>query len=86
MDHFRVKFIEEATDLIASLEKTLLELEQNAEDKGLVEKVFRVMHTLKGNSSMFGFEKMGNLTHHLETIYVFVREGKRTVNKRFYLQ
>jgi two-component system chemotaxis sensor kinase CheA len=81
MDQFQAKFIEEANDLIATLEKTLLALEQNIEDKSLVEKVFRVMHTLKGNSSMFGFEKMGAVTHHLETIYDFIREGKRPVTK-----
>ncbi len=81
MDQFQAKFIEEANDLIASLEKTLLSLEQNTGDKNLVEKVFRVMHTLKGNSSMFGFEKMGAVTHHLETIYDFIREGKRPVTK-----
>lgn len=81
MDQFQAKFIEEANDLIASLEKTLLALEHNMEDKGLVEKVFRVMHTLKGNSSMFGYEKMGAVTHHLETIYDFIREGKRPVTR-----
>jgi two-component system chemotaxis sensor kinase CheA len=81
MDQFQAKFIEEANDLIATLEKTLLSLEQNTGDKSLVEKVFRVMHTLKGNSSMFGFEKMGAVTHHLETIYDFIREGKRPVTK-----
>ena len=81
MDQFQAKFKEEANDLIAILEKTLLELENKPEDKTLVEKVFRVMHTLKGNSSMFGFEKMGAVTHPLETIYNFVREGKRLVSK-----
>lgn len=81
MDQFQAKFIEEANDLIATLEKTLLSLEQNTVDKSLVEKIFRVMHTLKGNSSMFGFEKMGAVTHHLETIYDFIREGKRPVTK-----
>lgn len=81
MDQFQAKFIEEANDLIATLEKTLLALEHNTEDKSLVEKVFRVMHTLKGNSSMFGFEKMGAITHHLETIFDFIREGKKPVTK-----
>lgn len=81
MDQFQAKFIEEANDLIATLEKTLLALEQQTDDKSLIEKIFRVMHTLKGNSSMFGFEKMGAVTHDLETIYDFVREGKRPVTR-----
>ena len=54
MDNFKKKFIEEATDLIDGLEKSLLELEENPDDQSIVQQVFRVMHTLKGNSGMFG--------------------------------
>jgi two-component system chemotaxis sensor kinase CheA len=35
------------------------------------------MHTLKGNSNMFGFEALGHLTHHLETLYEAVRDGSK---------
>ncbi len=52
-------FIEEATDLLDDLETALLALESSYGDQAAVEQVFRVMHTLKGNSSMFGFQKMG---------------------------
>jgi two-component system chemotaxis sensor kinase CheA len=81
MDRFQTIFIEEAKDLIVDLEKALLELSHTPEEKGLVERVFRAMHTLKGNSSMFGFSTMSALTHELETIYDQVREGKRTVSQ-----
>jgi two-component system chemotaxis sensor kinase CheA len=74
-------FIEEATDLLDSLETALLSLEESPEDKGAVEQVFRVMHTLKGNSSMFGFHKMGELTHHLENIYDLIRNGQLMVER-----
>ncbi|HBX49892.1 MAG TPA: chemotaxis protein CheA [Bacteroidales bacterium] len=76
MDHFQSKFVEEATELIVDLEQALLNLESNQNDKESIGLVFRVMHTLKGNSSMFGFDKIGEFTHHLETIYDFVRQGK----------
>jgi len=80
MDNIKARFLEEANDLIEDLEKALLELENNPEDKNQVEKVFRVMHTLKGTSAMFGFAKVGDLTHDLETIYDFIREGKAAVS------
>ncbi len=76
MDNFKKKFIEEATDLIDGLEKSLLALEENPEDMSMVQQVFRVMHTLKGNSSMFGFDLIDKFTHDLETIYDLIRNQK----------
>ncbi len=75
IDHFKEKFIEDATDLINKLENDLLVLEENPDEKSLIEQVFRVMHTLKGVSGMYGFDNIGELTHKLETLYDFVREG-----------
>lgn len=76
MDSFKRKFIDEATELIDKLEITLLELEKNPDNPDLIKQVFRVMHTLKGNSSMFGFELIDHFTHNLETIYDLIRNDK----------
>lgn len=84
MDHFQLKYIEEATELISDLEQALLKLESDANDKETIDRVFRVMHTLKGNSSMFGFDKIGEFTHHLETIYDNVRQGKMKLSKEVF--
>ncbi|MFP4018545.1 MAG: chemotaxis protein CheA [Bacteroidales bacterium] len=82
MDKFREKFVEEAIENIAELEKALLALEQKeGSEEELVERVFRSMHTLKGGASMFGFQKISDFTHHLENIYEKVREGKLKVTK-----
>ncbi|MFP4526227.1 MAG: chemotaxis protein CheA [Bacteroidales bacterium] len=82
MDKFREKFVEEAIENIAELEKALLALEQKeGSEEELVERVFRSMHTLKGGASMFGFQKISDFTHHLENIYDKVREGKLKVTK-----
>lgn len=81
MDNFRNKFIEEATEHINDLEGTLLLLEQDPENKELVEKVFRIMHSLKGGGAMFGFERISEFTHNLENIYDLVRNGEMFVSK-----
>jgi len=81
MDNFKKKFIEEAFDLIDGLEKSLLVLEDSPEDSSIIQQVFRIMHTLKGNSSMFGFAKMDQFTHELETLYDNIRNGKVKVNR-----
>ena len=81
MDNFRKKFIEEATEHINELEKALLELERDPENKELVEKVFRIMHSLKGGGAMFGFDKISEFTHNLENVYDLVRNGQMYVSK-----
>ncbi|HWZ22058.1 MAG TPA: chemotaxis protein CheA [Cytophagaceae bacterium] len=81
MDQFRIKFLEEAADLLDDLEKILLELEKDGISTGSIEHIFRVMHTIKGSSSMFGFDVISEFTHHLETIYDLIRSGKMKVSK-----
>lgn len=79
MEEFKKKFKEEATDLIDDLEKSVLSLEANPHDKSLIEKIFRIMHSLKGGGAMFGFDAISEFTHHLESIYDFVRNDKMNV-------
>lgn len=81
MDNFKKKFIEEAAELIDKLEVALLELEKKPNDEALIQQVFRVMHTLKGNSAMFGFELIDSFTHNLESIYDKIRNGQLEVSK-----
>lgn len=81
MEVFRAKYREEATELIESIEKSLLLLENNVDDAALIKDVFRDMHTLKGNSSMFGFKMIADITHHLESMYDLVRSGKMKMSE-----
>ncbi len=81
MEEFKQKFVEEADELITNLEASLLILEKNPHEKEQIEKVFRVMHTLKGNGGMFGYNKISEFTHNLESIYDFVRNGEMEINK-----
>jgi len=80
-NQFQQVFIEEANDLINQLEEKLLQLESEPGDMVLVDNVFRIMHTLKGNSNMFGYEHLGEITHHLENLYDAIREQKIKIDK-----
>ncbi len=82
MEQFREKFVDEANDLINELEKVLLDLEANPREMPIIEKVFRIMHSLKGGSAMFGFVKMDKFTHFLESIYDLIRNQKLQVNQQ----
>jgi two-component system chemotaxis sensor kinase CheA len=81
MDNFKKKFVEEAFDLLNELEKVLIQLESTTEKQGVFEHIFRIMHTLKGNSAMFGFTLIDQYTHQLETIYDLIRNGKMEVSE-----
>jgi two-component system chemotaxis sensor kinase CheA len=67
-------------DNIRDLEEALLLLENDMENQELIERIFRAMHSIKGGGAMFGFNRLSEFTHHLETIYDNVRNKKINVN------
>ena len=75
MDSLQQIFLQEASELLSELEEALLTFETDLTDKDSIERIFRVMHTLKGSSSMFGFQTVNDFTHELEYIYDALREG-----------
>jgi two-component system chemotaxis sensor kinase CheA len=68
-------FRQEAQDLLGELEHTLLDLERTPGDPDLIASAFRALHTIKGSGSMFGFDALAALTHHVETAFDLVRKG-----------
>lgn len=79
---FKQKYVEEAARLLEDLERDAMLLENNTEDIELIENVFRCMHTLKGTSSMYGFDNIAEITHHLENIYDLVRYNELSINSQ----
>ncbi len=73
-------FREEAAELLAELESTLLLLEQRPDDRELLDTAFRALHTIKGSGAMFGFEAAAGFTHHLESAFDRMRKGELTAN------
>lgn len=81
LDRFQQKFVEEAQDNVAAIEEALFELEKSPDDKEIVERLFRSMHTIKGSGAMFGFNDLSHFTHNLETLYDCVRNDTVKVNR-----
>jgi len=69
-------FRTEAAECLEAIETGLLDLTHQLDDKGLVDAVFRGLHTLKGSGAMFGFEALAAFTHHCETAFDRVRKGE----------
>ncbi len=76
MENFKETFLEEANDLLEQLEVRLLELEKSPDDREIVAAIFRIVHTIKGASAMFGFEAVSHFTHDLENSMEYVRDGR----------
>jgi len=77
MDRFIEIFIEETREILESIEKLLLTIEQN--DSIEIEEVhdlFRYIHTLKGNSLSIGFQFFSKLAHELESFLESMRHDE----------
>lgn len=66
----------EAAELLDQVEQGLLDLGHRLDDIGLVNAVFRGLHTLKGSGAMFGFDALAAFTHHCESAFDQVRKGQ----------
>lgn len=80
-DQFKEKYIEEVNDLLNDMEGALLLLENTPDNIESINKVFRVMHTIKGTSGMYDFKEAESLTHKVENIYGRIRDNHLTVPK-----
>jgi two-component system, chemotaxis family, sensor kinase CheA len=74
------EFLAEAQELIEGLSRGLLELDtgikQGHRSPETVNDLFRGVHTLKGLSGMFGFERLGRMSHVLEDMLEDLRLGR----------
>jgi len=80
-DQGRRVFIEEAEELLAQLEESLMELEDAPDDQEIIGGIFRALHTIKGSGAMFGFEAISSFTHGVENVFDKVRAGEIPVSR-----
>jgi two-component system chemotaxis sensor kinase CheA len=69
-------FFDEAEELVRTFEDGVLGLQVALQDRELLHCIFRAAHTLKGNSSLLGFERIATVTHALEELLVRLRAGE----------
>ena len=69
-------FLVEASELTEQLDEDLVQLESNPEDKELLNKIFRVAHTVKGSGSFLNLDTLTHLTHHMEDVLNKARHGE----------
>ncbi|MDH5678207.1 MAG: chemotaxis protein CheA, partial [Nitrospinota bacterium] len=67
-------FLEEADEMLAEIETTTQRLENEPSNLELVDEIFRVAHSLKGNSSFFNFINVKKFCHTFESFLSLIRE------------
>ncbi len=69
-------FLIEAFEMNEQLDQDLVELEHNPEDLDLLNRIFRVAHTIKGSSSFLNLNILTHLTHNMEDVLNRARKGE----------
>ena len=83
MDEFQEilqDFLVESFELIEQLDQDLVELETRPDDLELLNRIFRVAHTVKGASSFLNFDVLTHLTHHMEDVLNRARHGELVIS------
>lgn len=68
-------YLVESTQMVEQLEEIILACENdNFFSEPMINEIFRIMHTLKGSSSMMQYNNIATLAHALEDLFSFLRE------------
>ncbi len=70
------EFLQEAEEILENLDQELIELENDPNNKELLNQIFRGMHTLKGGAGFLGLESIINLAHIIESIFDKLRNDE----------
>jgi two-component system, chemotaxis family, sensor kinase CheA len=75
-DGIKREFLVEAAEMLEEVESKFLDLEKDPKDKGTMDHIFRLAHTVKGSSFAAGFMPLGAFAHTFETLLNLLREDK----------
>ena len=73
-------FLVEAGEILELLSEQLVELENNPEDKELLNAIFRGFHTVKGGAGFLSLTELVDTCHGAENVFDILRNGQRDVS------
>src|ERR1044072_4109586 len=77
----RGMFFEQATEVIDSLSEMIIKVESDPADSESLRSIRRAVHTLKGDSTAFGFSDLTHLAHKYEDALDKVRAGSGVASR-----
>ncbi|HBT20200.1 MAG TPA: chemotaxis protein CheA [Peptococcaceae bacterium] len=81
MSQYLNLFLEEAEEQLQLLDEGLILLEQDRQNRDLLNQIFRAAHTIKGSAASMGFDKIAVLTHSMENVLDRFRNGELEVTQ-----
>lgn len=69
------EFIDESLDGLESTVDLFVKLEKNPSDNAIIQSIFRIVHSIKGNAAFFGMMHTKDLAHALENVMDLLRNG-----------
>ena len=83
MDDLITEFITETNEGLEELGQDMVKLEQNPNDNELLEKIFRLVHTIKGTCGFLGLPRLEKVAHHAENVLGRFRDGDLDVKAEY---
>ena len=83
MDDLIAEFLTETNESLNELDLDLVNLEQNPNDKALLGKIFRLMHTIKGTCGFLSLPRLEKTAHHAENVLGRFRDGDLEVTEEY---
>ena len=80
MDDLLTEFLTETNESLDTVDNELVRLEQNPNDKAVLDNIFRLVHTIKGTCGFLGLPRLESVAHAAENVLGNFRDGKLTVN------
>jgi two-component system chemotaxis sensor kinase CheA len=80
LSQFIPSFLEESFEGLELMETHLLSLEVG--DNEAIHTIFRAAHSIKGGAGTFGFDKVTEFTHLVETLLDEMRDGRRDITDK----
>jgi len=83
MDDLLAEFLTETGEGLGELDTDLVKLEKHPNDKDLLSKIFRIMHTIKGTCGFLGLPRLELVAHNGENVMVLFRDGDLEVTPEY---
>ena len=79
MDDLIPEFLAETNESLAELDLDIVKLEQDPNNKDLLGKIFRLVHTIKGTCGFLGLPRLETVAHRSENVLGRIRDGNLEV-------
>jgi two-component system, chemotaxis family, sensor kinase CheA len=80
-DEIVKEFVVESYENLDRLDRDLIALEKNPNDREILASVFRTIHTIKGTSGFLAFDKLGAVAHVGENLLGRLRDGQLALDR-----